>query len=311
VRRHASADEMASYAAGDMRPRKAAKIRAHLDECPDCRQLSQEHEGVSSLLASVSFAPMPETLSARVESAIATEVAQRVTSGPVSEAGRRDLPARSRRSRQVSWRPPSISSGALRTVAASAAVVVVVGGVYELVSHAPGSSPSGASAPAALGRQSAGLGAPAQAHGQATPSFGPDVTLTAHHHEISLRTASTGTDFVPAHMQTQVSSAMTQATDDGLIASNNRALNLPTSSAARDFSLPSEYGTAQRLGGCIERVAGLRIPELVELARFEGKAATIIVLAAVASHPAEVLVVGASCSAAASDLLDHQLLKHV
>jgi hypothetical protein len=306
---------MASYAAGDLRPRKAAKIAAHLDDCPACRQVVSELEGVSSLLASVSvgFAAMPDGLSARIEAAITTESAQRVASEPGTEAGRRDLPVQSRRSRRVTWRLPSVSSGALRTVAAAAALVLVAGGGYELLTHAPGSS-SGPAA-ASSGRRAV-LGPPARPPGgQAAPSaglrFGPDVTLTASGHEVNLRTASTTTNYRPQNMQAQVDSAMTQATDDGLIKSNMQAMNLPNGPAARDFNTATEGATAQRLAGCIERVAGTRIPVLIEQANYEGVPATIIVLKAVASHPAEVLAVGVNCSALLGDVLDHQVLKHL
>lgn len=315
MRRHASADEMASYVAGDMRPRKAAKIAAHLDGCAGCRQLIAELEGVSGLLASVSVAyePMPENLSARIEAAIATESVHRVASEPATEAGRRDLPTRARRSRKVSWRLPGISSGALRTVAATAAALVVAGGIYELASQ--GAGPSSAPSSAAHGLPAHAGAAPAKLGPRATPhaqqSFGPDVTLTYGRHEVNLRTASASTNFVPGHLQAQVTTAVTVATNDGLIAPNHQAPGASASSAAPVLNSPSEAATAHRLAGCIERVAGPVVPELVELARFKGMRATVIVFAAAASHPARVLVVGARCSATASDLLDRQVLKHV
>jgi Putative zinc-finger len=312
VRRHVSADEMASYAAGDLRPGKAARITAHLDDCPACRQLVTDLEGVSALLASVSmsFERMPANLSARIEAAFVTEAAHRAASEPAGEASRRDLPTRRARSWRLTWRLPRITSGALRTVAATAAAVVVAGGIYELASQGAGSSAPGR--PSASGvHASEGPLIRAAAPAMARPSYGPEVTLMSAGRVVSLRTASASTDFAPQHMQAQVDSAVTQATDDGLIASNKRMLSLPTNSALRDFNYAQETSTAQRLAGCIERVAGNRIPELVELARFNGKPATVIVLPAVTSYPAEVLVVSAFCSAQASDLLDHQELKHV
>jgi hypothetical protein len=50
---------------------------------------------------------------------------------------------------------------------------------------------------------------------------------------------------------------------------------------------------------------------LVDLARFEGKPATIIVIAALAASPAEALVVGSACSASAQDILAHAVLGHL
>jgi hypothetical protein len=308
VRRHASADEMASYAAGDMRPRKAARIAAHLDQCAECRQLVKELEGVSSLLASVNFAPMASKVSARIEAAIATESVHRVSAEPATEAGRRDLPTRARRSRLAAWRLSGIPPAALRTVATAAAAVVVVGGAYELISHGPGQSSGPAnSARAFAPRAASGF----RSNSMRNLSFGPDVTLTSDGHHVSLRTARTTTNFGPSHLQAQVTSAVTQASNDGLIASNKHMLALSPGMAAGDLNPADENATAQRLAGCIERVAATRIPELVDLATFERKPATIIVLAAISSHPAEVLVVGTKCSAAASDLLYRQVLKHV
>jgi len=48
--------------------------------------------------------------------------------------------------------------------------------------------------------------------------------------------------------------------------------------------------------------------ELVETATFEGQPATIIVTQQTATHSAEVWAVGAACSAAHPDVLDHQTL---
>ena len=65
------------------------------------------------------------------------------------------------------------------------------------------------------------------------------------------------------------------------------------------------------LTGCINAMAPGQIVVLVELARFEGKPATIIVTASTSSRSAEVWVVGNSCSASHSDLLDHLKLARI
>jgi hypothetical protein len=308
VRRHASAEELADYAAGVLRPRKAAKIGAHLAGCAHCTQVSAELETVSATLASVSFAPMPESVSVRIETAIATEASLRVTSAPATEAGRRDLPARAGGAGRSGWKLPRFNSPlAMRLAAAAGAAVVVVGGAYELASHGLGSS----SAPSASAARPAA---------NQSLSYGAQIDVGAAGHKHTERTVSSNANFDPANMQTQVDTAMMQAKKDhvptaiggGAVAASRTSA--PPSAAEPAFGLfnqPNQKAQADRLAGCVNRISAGVLPALVDLAKFEGKKATIIIMAARSSSPAQVWVVGASCSASASDVLYHRALRHI
>lgn len=315
MRRHASADELASYAAGDMRPRKAAKIAAHLEVCAHCQEVSSELQGVSVMLASVSFAPMPDDVSARIETALAAEASQRLASAPATEAGRRDLPVRHRRPVFGNWKLPRISSPmALRVMAATGAAVIVVGGAYELASHGQGST----SGPAATG-------AAAPSHGRGAPSVGsivPQMYAGPAGRERPVPTIVTKTQYTPANLQAQVAAVVSLAGKSGELKPASASSGVtnsglagpePTASTGplHGVNSPAQSAADRQLIGCVDRVTAGRIPLLVDIAYFEGKRATIIIFAAVRGVPAQALVVGSACSKTSSDVLDHQVLKHV
>jgi anti-sigma factor RsiW len=69
----ASADRLASLAVGELRPRKATKIRAHIARCETCTQLFQQLNAIPAILASLIYPPMPDYLSAQIGSAISRE----------------------------------------------------------------------------------------------------------------------------------------------------------------------------------------------------------------------------------------------
>lgn len=307
MRRHPSADELASLAAGDMRARKATRISAHLAHCDSCRHLSEELDGVSVLLANTSFEAMPDSVSARIEAAIATEARQRVAREPATEAGRGELPARSRRTRQAGFRLPLLSAPmALRVAAVTGAAVVVVGGAYELADHALGTSSR--SAPVSSSGVRHGL---TTVPTHASAGFGPDISAGQASHVTIIRTETSNVNFTPAHLQQQVQSALAKAKHDDMLNANAAAGSAQPSARLPSLSVPGSTAQATRLSGCITRVAGARIPELVDIAHFSGKPATVIVVAAQGSLPGQVWVVGAGCSASASNVLDHQTLNRV
>ena len=85
--------------------RKAARIRHHLATCAQCTELNAQLP-LSRVLSTVDFGPMPDNLSARIETALAVESRQRLASEPATEAGRRELPAPVRRSGRRRWCGP-------------------------------------------------------------------------------------------------------------------------------------------------------------------------------------------------------------
>src|SRR5262245_398984 len=116
--KHPNADHLASLAVGELRPRKAAKIQAHVAQCEQCARDCEQLNAIAAILASASYPPMPENLSARIESAISSEARQRLAAMPATEAGRRDLPARRPRATAGGgWHLPVLSAAATRLAA--------------------------------------------------------------------------------------------------------------------------------------------------------------------------------------------------
>jgi hypothetical protein len=316
VNRHASLEELARLAADDLKPRKAARIRHHLASCGQCTELNAQLSAVPTFLSSVHFAPMPEHLSARVESALAVEARQRLASEPATEAGRRELPARSARSGRsrrgmdrVGWRLPGLSVAATRALATAGAIALIGGGGYEIASHsgvgtttaASASGASNASLPAALPSQS--VGAPVNY------GHGADAR--------SIPTVTSGTDFEPSKLVAQVAAALSAAQTENVragppVAKSPFASSSATSSSGLRSFANTRVLTGLNLGSCVGRfVAPGRTVQLVENARFRNKPATIIVTTMPSSRGADVWVVGESCSASHPDLLDHVKVAHI
>jgi hypothetical protein len=302
--RHVSADQLASLEAGDLRPRKAARIETHAAGCDRCSQLRRQLASLPSILASAHYPPMPEKVSVGIEAAFRVEATQRLSAMPASEAGRRELPgAHRRRGTGQGWQLPRLSVTATRLVAAAGALAVVAASGYAIASHAGKGATSSPSAGSAA--------APAQVQQM---SAGPDVTYGRPGATHTIHSVQSSANFVPASLSTQATNAVHDAQARGASAAEP-SLSAPgasraqTSASAGSAAPPS--GVASRLAGCIDLIAPGRTVLLVDLARFEGKAATIIVIAALAASPAQAWVVGSSCSASDKDIIAHAVLGHL
>ncbi len=317
MNRHASNDELADLGAGTLRPRKAARIEQHLTGCPQCREVSSQLASMPQLLSSVGFPAMPADLSARIDTALASEVRQRQATAPATEAGRRDLPAAGgsgggpRRDRGAGWRLPGFSVGATRVLAAAGALVIIGGASYGIAANVGPSSENGTSSSVR-----APLGAPAARpdSGAAGQSVGPRVSYGHSPSARSIQVVTSDTNFVPATLADQAAEAVRAARLKGVHSVPvQHAVTGPSASssaAAGNFSTRAGLSSSQ-LEGCLDKVAPGRSVLLVELAKFKGSDATIIVTAASASHDAEAWVVGPACSASSRDVLDHVTLKHL
>jgi hypothetical protein len=313
VKRHATDEELACLAVGALKPRKAAKVEAHLTSCLHCQQVSRDLVSVSTTLASVSiqYPPIPDYLSVRIDTALRTEVIQRLSSEPASEAGRRDLPSRSRRSpsKRGGWRLPGLSAPVTRLVAAAGALVIIGAGGYEVATHVV--TNGGTSASPSTG------GAAIQHAGAAKPVAGPEVTYQTHGSTHSIRAVHSNTDFVRSRLGVQVIAAVREARKQGALpmslthassrpspdqVSNGSADTAPSATSRSTLGVGPDDA---KLDGCVQNVAASRTVLLVALAKFQGSQATIIVLGATPSQSAEVWVVGATCSASTKDALVH------
>ena len=302
--RHATTDQLASLAAGALSPRKAARISAHLTVCVQCDQISHQLDQVPAVLAGAQSPPMPTTVSIQIEAALRVEATQRLTAMPATEGGRGELPARHRRrAARRGWHLPGFSVPATRLVAAAGALVIAAAGGYEIATHASGGAATSPSEGSAAGR------VPAQ-----QMSLGPNVTYGHPGALHTIRAVQSIANFAPAKLTAEVSDAVHAAQARGIptdqpTVSTPRASNAQTSSSAGSAAPTSSL--ASRLAACIDLIAPGRMVLLVDLARYNGVPATVIVIAALAGSPAEAWVVGSACSASTKDIIGHTVLSHI
>jgi hypothetical protein len=306
MRPHVSAETMARYRQGDLNQRRASHISTHLAGCDRCRALSQDLGGVTTLLASVSPPPMPDDLTARITSAIAAESARRSAAPQTAPAPSLPAAAPQHRAPRRS-RPPRVTPKlALSGLAAAAAVVLVAGGIYEVVGHSgsPSSSASSsmpAAAPATRSANAPMAKAPALASG-------PALAYQRGGRKDSITPIATGTDFTPAALTSEVT-AEVRKYGVGFTKTGSNDESPAHSGPASPGAVPGEQtGTfadipLASLRGCVDRIAAGSQVLLVDVAHYRGAAATVIVTEAAETGPMQIWVVGTGCSASSSDVL--------
>lgn len=324
--RHIGERTLARFGQGDLSTRRSVRIRAHLTGCARCRELNEDLAGVTTLLAEVQAPPMPEYLSARIHTALAAEAARRAgvtatassagpetaragaetdgAAAPTSRPGVRS-PRHERRQAHGRRQPRAFrlsSPVALRTMAAAAAAVVLAGGGYEIATHAGGSGQPrvAVSGPEASGSKRV-AGPESRAAGTA-----PQLHYEYAGRQDRITAVASGTDYAPATLGAQVGQELRQNPPGGTSRGGSNSLHSSTSSAPVAGSAVTAGNVPVRmLQGCLTRVATGQQVLLVDVARYQGRHATVIVTGASARGPKQVWVVGTGCSAARSDLFTH------
>jgi len=88
MRGHPGSETIAAFREDLLPTRKAARIAAHLRECPRCAEIDAQLAAVTASLARTPAPPVPASLAARLEAALAAEVAARSAAGaPAGHAG--------------------------------------------------------------------------------------------------------------------------------------------------------------------------------------------------------------------------------
>jgi hypothetical protein len=306
MRPHVSAEAMARYRQGDLNQRRTSHIGAHLAGCERCSALSEDLGGVTTLLASAQPPPMPEDLTARITGALAAESARRAAAPDAGKAAAA-APARHRRSPRLPGLPHIAPRVALGGLAAAAALVLVAGGLYEIVARSgpPASSASSgvpSAARHAAGSASNGLLLPA------SPVFGPALQYRHSGRTYSISPISSSTQFTQPDLTSQVS-ADVKKYGAGFTKTGPNAESLSRSGPASPAAEPREQSetfaslSVAALRGCVDRVAAGSLVLLVDVAHYRDQPATVIVTRAAETGPMEIWVVGAGCSASSSDVL--------
>jgi len=301
MRRHASLDELADLGVGVLRPGKAARLTEHVAGCPQCTQLNSQLSDVPPLLASTPYPDIPLDLSTRIDTALASEANLRQASAPATEAGRRDLPARSGHGSAGrgggGQRFPRLPRRAVSIATAAAAVILVGAGAYAVTTQLGGS-------PVTHSSSAAGLAGPA-----ASESVGPRVTYGPASSAGSIQTVTSDTDFMPGTLSSQAAAAVKEARQEGVHPMGTRqATAAPDIHSNANIGMSGNGTASGAVQSCVNAIAAGREVLLVELAKYSGNPATLIVTAALGSKPAEAWIVGPLCSAADHDLLAHARL---
>ena len=285
MRGHVDTESLALCAEGLLSRRQSERIRAHVATCPECTAAQARLSQVPALLAQVPPPALPPGIAARLDAALSAETARRAAQAP-GLAPEQAAPARSPRAvpgpRAPWWRGPRLPVAA--RVLAAAGVLVVAGGVgYVVAQSSPSTSTSSASAPGpAAGVTHSGAARSAESRPNVrTPAFaGTTFTVTR-----------SGTTYHPHSFAAQAARVLAHPST-GLIRPGNQADHSQRSGLA--------------LTGCVTKVVGAgRVSDvkLVDQARYAGRPATIIVVAATATQPGRVFVAGTPCSASDARIL--------
>lgn len=286
---HVDADVLAELSAGLIGGRRATRIHAHLAGCERCAGVMAQLSAVSVLLAAVPSPAMPESVTARLSSALAEEAAARsgTATAPAQPTGRRAFNHDPERDRGAPSRTRRGLTGpvAARAFAAAAAACVLAAGGYtvmQLTTHGA----AGPARPRAGGRAQVpgygpnhgngpkgGLLTPQPTRGTSAP---PGTVLP------TFTVVRSSTDFRSAHLAAQIESALAQTGPGG-----------------------TEHVSSTTEEDCVYRVTGGTRPTLVDEARYDGQPATVIALAPSATQLGQAWIVGPRCSADANDTLKH------
>ena len=311
MRPHVSAETMARYRQGDLNQRRTSHISTHLAGCDRCSALSRDLGGVTTLLASADPPPMPEDLTARIASAIAAESARRAAApdaGTAPDVGT----APAGRHHRAPRRPRITPRVALGGLAAAAAVVLVAGGLYEVVGRSGSTANSAASGvPAAARPATRSPGNEAML--PALPASGPALQYQRSGRKDSITPITTSTNFTKAELASQVT-AEVKKYGAGFTKTGPNAESPGGSGTESPAAVPREQtGTfadipVLALRGCVDRIAAGSLVLLVDVARYSGAPATVIVTEAAETGPMQIWVVGTGCSASSSDVLQRAVV---
>jgi hypothetical protein len=297
---HPDADVLAEFREGLLGRRRSARIRAHLARCSRCASRSSELAEVTELLASAPAPKIPDELAARLDGVLAAESAARARAAIPAAADRGTGTAPDAADGADGGRPRKARSGraprpwrgtALRAASVTAALLVIAGGGYG-VSRLVQGGPGGVSA--SLGSR-AGNGPQAGSSEQGGPTFagsagagpanGPAVLPNIRRAAAGLPVIESGTDYLPGRLPAQVQAVLAR---------------FPVSPAGQT---PAAAPGQAALRGCVNLITGGRGPRLVDVARYQGRPATIVVTEAAGGRPGQIWVAGPGCSAGTRDLI--------
>jgi hypothetical protein len=323
MRGHPGSETIAAFREDLLPARRAARIAAHLRECPRCAEIDAQLAAVTASLARTPAPPMPASLTARLEAALAAEVAARSAAGaPAGHAGSADgavpatpaepaVPAdRAASPAAPAHRGPGTGPGhtgpghtgpgrggpgrragrprtgsrlSLRIAAVTAAVVVLAGGGYAIVRVV-----------SAGGQETSASSSSAAASGKAAnrpsgsalaPRAAPRVPTE------SLPLVASGTRYRAGQLPAQVAAVLKRYPAHGHL------------SAAPPAAVRAGVAAFPRLGECVTHLADGQHPRLVDIAHYGTQPAAVIVVPVPGTTRVQVSVTGPGCSGQGGDII--------
>src|SRR5262249_8564376 len=175
---------------------------------------------------------------------------------------------------------------ARRVAAVPAAVAVVAGGGYGVVRLVSGNSTAGTAASERAPVSEPKAAAPGMsAGGSGSASFGASGSMASYP-----RVVSSGTNYQPGQLKAQVTAVLT------------RSRQHAATGAGPTLPAPAK-GPSARSPACVAQVTGGKRPLLVDLAKYQGRPATIIVVPGQRPGTLRALVVAGECTPPASRVL--------
>lgn len=335
MRGHADAQQLAAFREGLLPARKAAKIAAHLSSCPRCAEVDAQLAAVTAILARTPAPPMPASLAARLDAALAAEIARSpVAASPPDAAA---SPAGAAPPADAASRPGAASpAGAASPPGADSPV----GAASPAGAPAPGGR-SGHGAGPASGRDAAGRRAmPSRSPWRLTPRLaaaaaavvlvaggGYAIARVALAGNSSEQTSSAGSSASRSAPNGSAAARAPEAAPGAairgglpLVASgtNYQPGQLPTQVGAVLKRYPASEGSPGRptvaspvspesafpqLSACVSHLAGGQRPRLVDIARYGTRPAAVIVVPVPGTATLRVWVVGPGCTGQGGDVI--------
>jgi hypothetical protein len=337
VSRHVDEQTLAAFREDLLPARKAARITAHLATCQRCAEVDAQLAAVTTILARTPAPPMPASLAARLDAALAAEIARSAEASPSTAAS----PAGA---------VPPAGVPTPGTASPAGAAVPAGTGSRDGAGSPDGASPAGAPAPdgragrrgkTPAGRDPAGrraarwglaprLAAAAAAvvilagggyaiarvlsPGSTGISSSPSIGGATHSAITGPATSGRPPEAAPA-----VPGAAT-ATGPLLVASgthylpgqlpaqigavlNRYAGPEPSSGQGKARATPAAAAAFPHLTACIAHFARGERPRLVDIARYGTRPAAVIVVPVPGTGELNVWVVGPGCSAQGGDVI--------
>jgi len=335
VRGHADAQQLAAFREGLLPARKAAKIAAHLSSCPRCAEVDAQLAAVTAILARTPAPPMPASLAARLDAALAAEIARSpVAASPPDAAA---SPAGAAPPADAASRPGAASpAGAASPPGADSPV----GAASPAGAPAPGGR-SGHGAGPASGRDAAGRRArPSRSPWRLTPRLaaaaaavilvaggGYAIARVALAGNSSEQTSSAGSSASRSAPNGSAAARAPEAAPGAairgglpLVASgtNYQPGQLPAQVGAVLKRYPASQGSPGRptvaspvspesafpqLSACVSHLAGGQRPRLVDIARYGTRPAAVIVVPVPGTATLRVSAVGPGCTGQGGDVI--------